>query len=239
MATLMTTTTDFCVATCISVGGTGDDTSGDGPGAGWTGQSAAISPEIILGAAPGSIAVAWTVEHDGTFIWCCAGVAFGSTGTALTFTSANAASFPAGAQVTFQVTTTGGVTPPTLSYTGTLPPEVTFTDNGNGTATLAGLALLDSVGTYDLVFVADDGTPTITDVEGLTVLGSLQLTITGSGFGGTEGSVTWAGQDGTVVSWSDTVIVVGSFANDFADGDVIVTTAGDVVSNSFPFDNSK
>ena len=55
----------------------------------------------------------------------------------LAITSAASATATSGQAFSFTVTTTG--TPaPTLSRAGTLPPGITFTDNGNGTATLAG-----------------------------------------------------------------------------------------------------
>jgi hypothetical protein len=60
-------------------------------------------------------------------------------GASPTITSADHATFTQGHAGTFTVTTSGGFpTPPALSETGTLPSGVTFHDNGNGTATLAG-----------------------------------------------------------------------------------------------------
>ena len=56
-------------------------------------------------------------------------------------TSAGSTSFTSGATGSFTVTTTGSPTA-ALSKTGSLPSGVTFTDNGNGTATLTGLASL-------------------------------------------------------------------------------------------------
>ena len=56
-----------------------------------------------------------------------------------TITSANAATSIVGAPFTTTVTTTG-VPAPALSETGALPSGITFTDNGNGTATIAGTA---------------------------------------------------------------------------------------------------
>ena len=53
------------------------------------------------------------------------------------FTSANTTTFTAGTAGTFSVTTSNGAST-VLSVGGTLPAGVTFTDNGNGTATLAG-----------------------------------------------------------------------------------------------------
>ncbi len=54
-------------------------------------------------------------------------------------TSGNATTFAIGSAGTFTVTTTAGYpTATTLTETGALPSGVSFTDNGDGTATLAG-----------------------------------------------------------------------------------------------------
>ncbi len=71
-----------------------------------------------------------------------------------TITSSNSTSFPAGANSTFTVTTTGSPTP-ALSATGALPSGVTFVDNGNGTATLAGTAA--TAGSYPITITATNG----------------------------------------------------------------------------------
>ena len=46
---------------------------------------------------------------------------------------------------------------PALSETGSLPSGVTFTDNGNGTATLAGTPAVGSGGTFSLSLTANNG----------------------------------------------------------------------------------
>ena len=56
---------------------------------------------------------------------------------AAAITSADSTTFTAGTLGTFTVTTTGFPIS-ALSETGALPTGVTFVDNGNGTATLAG-----------------------------------------------------------------------------------------------------
>ncbi len=71
-------------------------------------------------------------------------------------TSANSAAFTVGQAGAFTVTTTGAP-PPTLAQTGTLPNGVTFTDNGDGTATISGAPAVDTGGTYTLVFTASNG----------------------------------------------------------------------------------
>ena len=45
----------------------------------------------------------------------------------------------------------------TLSESGTLPTGITFVDNGNGTATLAGTPAFGTAGTYNLVITAANG----------------------------------------------------------------------------------
>ena len=57
---------------------------------------------------------------------------------------------------TFTVTTTG-IPTPTLSETGALPTGVTFVDNRNGTATLAGTPAAGTGGTYPLTITAANG----------------------------------------------------------------------------------
>jgi hypothetical protein len=77
-------------------------------------------------------------------------------GTAPTITSGNGTTFTAGAAGSFTVMASGSPTP-TLSKSGTLPGGVTFVDNHDGTATLAGNARSRSVGTYQLTITADNG----------------------------------------------------------------------------------
>ena len=58
-----------------------------------------------------------------------------------TITSADATTFVEGTAATFTVTTTGTPTA-AISETGNLPDGITFTDNGDGTATLRARRLL-------------------------------------------------------------------------------------------------
>lgn len=71
-----------------------------------------------------------------------------------TITSANSATFQNGVASSFTVTTTG-VPAPALSVSGSLPSGVTFTDNGNGTASLSGTSTAS--GTYNLTIIASNG----------------------------------------------------------------------------------
>ena len=74
--------------------------------------------------------------------------------------------FTAGSAGSFTVTTSGSPTP-SISETGALPSGVTFTDNGDGTATLAGTPAAGTGGTYPISIdagngISPDGTQTFT-----------------------------------------------------------------------------
>ena len=70
--------------------------------------------------------------------------------------SANSATFTVGALGTFAVTSLGSPVP-TLTRTGALPSGVGFTDNGNGTATLAGTPAAATGGSYTFTITAHNG----------------------------------------------------------------------------------
>jgi hypothetical protein len=84
-------------------------------------------------------------------------------------TSANSTTFTAGVSGTFTVTTSAaGVPTAGLSESGTLPGAVTFTDNGDGTATIAGIA--NVAGNYQINITAQNGaSPNATQTFTLTV----------------------------------------------------------------------
>src|SRR5208282_4092509 len=86
-----------------------------------------------------------------------------------TISSANKTTFTVGTAGTFNVTTTGGVPTPALSETGALPAGVTLTDNGNGTATLAGTPGAGTGGTYAITLKATNTAGTGTQAFTLTV----------------------------------------------------------------------
>ena len=66
--------------------------------------------------------------------------------------------------------TTTGFPTPALSETGALPTGVTFVDNGDGTATLAGTPAAGTGGTYPLTITAANGVlPDATQSFTLTV----------------------------------------------------------------------
>ena len=88
-------------------------------------------------------------------------ITIGSVGDAagLRFTSPVTTTFTAGSAGTFTITTVGNPAPE-IAQSGTLPDGVTFTDNGDGTATLAGTPGASTGGSYILTFTADNGTGT-------------------------------------------------------------------------------
>jgi len=71
-------------------------------------------------------------------------------------TSANATTFTEQVAGTFTVSSNGAPTP-AVSETGPLPTGVTFVDNGDGTATLAGTPAVGTRGTYTLTITAANG----------------------------------------------------------------------------------
>jgi hypothetical protein len=92
------------------------------------------------------------------------------------------ATFAAGQAGTFTVTTTG-YPAPALSATSSpaLPSGVTFTDNGNGTATLAGTPPPGSQGTYMLTINAGNSAGTASQSFTLTVSSGLAITSAAAG----------------------------------------------------------
>jgi len=72
-------------------------------------------------------------------------------------TSADNASFDLGFAGSFNISATGNPSLMSISLTGTLPAGVTFTDNGDGTASLAGTPAAGSAGSYPLILTANNG----------------------------------------------------------------------------------
>ena len=77
-------------------------------------------------------------------------------GIVTVFTSASSASTGMRVPFDFSVTTTGAPTA-SLSLTGNLPSGLTFTDNGDGTADISGIAAAGTAGTYPLTISANNG----------------------------------------------------------------------------------
>ncbi|MDT4925785.1 MAG: large repetitive protein, partial [Pseudonocardiales bacterium] len=73
------------------------------------------------------------------------------------FTSATTATFVTGTAGSFTITTSGQPTVSAITKTGSLPSGLAFTDNGNGTATVAGTPAANTGGTYPLGLTAVNG----------------------------------------------------------------------------------
>jgi len=100
-----------------------------------------------------------------------------------TITSAHASSFAEGMDGTFIVTTANGIPTPALQETGILPSGVTFTDNHDGTATLAGVPADGTEGSYILLITATNPGTSASQTFALNVLtpqesGSLFASVT-------------------------------------------------------------
>jgi len=118
-------------------------------------------------------------------------------------TSANSYAFTSGVAGTFSVTTTGSPTP-SLTETGALPTGVTFTDNGNGTATITGTST--DVGTYPLTITAKNVGSTVTQSFTVSVNPTTPMITTA------DGTTFSVGQAGTF-----TVSATGSPAPSFTE----------------------
>jgi len=90
--------------------------------------------------------------------------------TAPTITSANNTTFMVGSAGTFTVTTTG-YPRPTITKSGDLPNGLTFMDDGEGTATLAGIPAAGTAGDFVIEITASNGVlPNATQAFTLTVV---------------------------------------------------------------------
>ena len=109
--------------------------------------------------------------------------------TAPAITSGSSVSIAAGSAGSFAVTSTGSP-PPVLTGSGALPSGVTFVDNGNGTAALAGTPASGTAGTYALTLTAHNGvgsdatqafTLTVSQAPAITSASSASLTVGAAG----------------------------------------------------------
>jgi len=120
-----------------------------------------------------------------------------------TFTSAASSSFFTGSNDTFTISTTAFPTA-ALAETGTLPGGISFTDNGNGTATLSGDATV--AGTFVLTLSATNSVGAATQTFTLTSITQAPI-------------FALSGQTLTLTGTSETDNVVMSVSN----GQVVVT----------------
>ncbi len=151
--------------------------------------------------------------------------------------SAATATFSVGTAGAFTVTTSG-VPAPALIQEGSLPTGVTFTDNGNGTGTLAGTPAAGTAGSYALTFTA-------TNVVGTSAAQAFVLTVTqpsptltsvapNQGSQGSTVAVTLTGTD--FVAGATTVAVGGSgvTVTDVVVSSLTALTATFVIDQSAP-----
>ena len=95
--------------------------------------------------------------------------------SAPTIISSNSASSIVGAAFSTTVTTNGEPAP-AITETGALPAGLTFVDNGNGTATLAGTPAAGSGGSYPITITATNASGTTTQAFTLTNSGAPTIT---------------------------------------------------------------
>jgi dolichol kinase len=148
-------------------------------------------------------------------------------------TSRNSATLTAGSAGTFTVTT-GGTPAAALSESGALPSGVTFTDNGDGTATLAGTPASGTGGSYPITITANNGvSPNATQSFTLTVNEAPSIT-SGNSTSFTEGSagtftVTTGGDPTAALSESGALPSGVTFTDN---GDGTATLAGTPASGT-------
>jgi PKD repeat protein len=92
-----------------------------------------------------------------------------TVGQPVLITSAPAAATTAGTAMTPFTVTTTGFPVPALTKTGALPAGVTFTDNGDGTATISGVPKATLGGTYTVTITARNDQGTVTQTFTLTL----------------------------------------------------------------------
>ena len=92
-----------------------------------------------------------------------------TVGQPVLITSAPAATTTGGTAMTPFTVTTTGFPVPALTKTGALPAGVTFTDNGDGTATISGVPKATLGGTYTVTITARNDQGTVTQTFTLTL----------------------------------------------------------------------
>lgn len=153
-----TVTFSYTVAVVAPGSGTptGNVTVSDGTNS-CAGTVAAGSCTITF-TAPGTTNFTAAYAGDTSFAGSTSGTASHTVNQAPAFTSVDGATFTVGIAGAFTITVNGFPTP-AISATGALPGGVSFTDNGDGTASLAGTPAADSAGAYPLTLTAVNGVP--------------------------------------------------------------------------------
>ena len=128
-----------------------------------------------------------------------------ATGSSATITSASNTTFTQGRPSTFKVTAAGTPTPK-LTVVGNLPRGVSFIDNGDGTATLAGVPSTGTEGVYAFTVVASSGASATEQTFHLTVTASSTAAQPG-----VEPEGYWlAGSDGGIFTFGPRIGFYGS-----------------------------
>jgi large repetitive protein len=146
-----------------------------------------------------------------------------TVGAAPQITSADSTEFDLGSSGSFTVTTTGDPVPATVTETGALPSGVTFTDNGDGTATIAGTPNEDNgpvEGSYQITLTASQAGgswPAATQAVTLTVGGNYQY----AGF-----TVNATGTDGMALNPGMGLAVNGSACYNVLSGTIYLIDCG-------------
>jgi len=152
-------------------------------------------------------------------------------------TSADHTTFAVGSAGTFTVTTNAGVpATTTITETGPLPSGVSFTDNGDGTATLAGTPAATTGGSYPLTITASNGvnpdaqqafTLTVTELPAITSANHAAFTV---GTAGSFAVITTAGYPAATTLTETGALPVGVSLTDNGDG--TATLAGTPAAGS-------
>ncbi|WP_329578832.1 Ig domain-containing protein [Kitasatospora sp. NBC_01250] len=209
---------------------------------------------VIADSGSGSVDVPVTVPAGTTVNGAAFGQSYGGTLSAWTpiaaggsttltinvaplITSAATAAATVGAAFSTTVTATGSPLP-ALKESGALPGGVTFTDNGDGTATLAGTPAAGSGGSYPLVVTATNGAGSVTQNLSLTVAQGPAVTSAGTAAftTGTAGTfaVTTSGYPAPALSASGTLPSGLSFKDNGDGTGSIVGTAASGTAGSYP-----
>ena len=160
-------------------------------------------------------------------------------GAAPSISSGSAATFTVGSAGSFTVSSSGTPTA-ALSESGSLPAGVTFVDNGNGTATLAGTPASGSAGSYTITITAANGlAPNATQSFTLTVdaapaITSAATTTFNVGSAGTF-TVTSTGNPTASLSESGTLPAGVTFVDNGNGTATLAGTPGPATAGSYPF----
>ncbi|GEM_PF-1343819 len=131
--------------------------SGTGSGAGTVALDAGAAADPSNASIVTASGVSFRAAYNGDANYSPQTGACVSLSVAPAFTSADNTTFTVGSVGAFNVTTAGLPDVSSITQTGSLPTGVTFTDNGDGTASLTGIPAAGTNSVYPLVFTATNG----------------------------------------------------------------------------------